>query len=314
MRIRWYRLAVFVLWLAATGWLVRYKIVPSLLVGDVPLYGSTAGDAPRPPVAWNLSLDKQRLGWAWSEITHQPTDVTEIHSLVYFDGLPFTQLLPGMFRQLVPTNSRLSAGTPMKVESHMLLVNSPLNQLQSFSCKVRPFPFTGQSLVSIEGNVEGDTLMVTYRYLDWPQQRMPLDLREYKIRDSLSPETELRGLRLGQHWSIVTYNPLTLPSNPLELLQHRASTEVLLAWVEEATSLLWNGQAEPVWLVVYRTDTSEGSDNNNNIRNRLWVRMDGTVLRQEVRILGRSLAFVRMTDEEATKLRAERKEAFGRQL
>ena len=95
---------------------------------------------------------------------------------------------------------------------------------------------------------------------------------------------ELRGLHLGQSWTIVSYSPLALPSNPMDLLKGRPPTEVLFAKVEEQTQLTWNGQLEPTWVVVYRTDTSEGPGNEKNIRNRLWVLRDGTVVRQEVRL------------------------------
>jgi hypothetical protein len=200
----------------------------------------------------------------------------------------------------------------VEVESHMLI--NPLNQLQSFDSKLRLYPFTGQSLVAIEGNVEGDKLMLTFRCGDYPQEKRQLSMPENKIRDSFSPETELRGLRLGQKWSIVTYNPFALPSNPLELLQGRAPTEVLLAQVEEKPYEVWNGQSEPMWLVVYRSDSSQGSGSDKNIRNLMWVRMDGTVVRQEVRLAGNRLMFSRMTDKEAAELRAKRKEFFSQPL
>ncbi len=94
MRIRWYRLAVLVLWLAATSWLVVRKILPPLLIGEPPVYATVAMEKQRPPVAWYLNLNENRIGWALSEISRQSTDVTEIHSLVHFDGLPLDKLLP----------------------------------------------------------------------------------------------------------------------------------------------------------------------------------------------------------------------------
>jgi hypothetical protein len=266
----------------------------------------------RPPVAWYLNLNDNRLGWALSEISRQATDVTEIHSLVHFDGLPLDQLLPSSLRPFARASTQFSNSLGMDVESHMLI--NPLNQLQSFDSKLKFCPHTGQSLVAIEGNVDGDTLTLTFRYGDMPQEKIPLTMPENKIRDSFSPETELRGLHLGQSWTIVSYSPLALPTNPLDYFQHRAPTEVLLAQVEEKTSVMWNGQMETVWLVVYRTDTGQSPDSDKkNIRNRMWVRMDGTVIRQEVLLSGNSLLFSRMPDKAAAKLRAERKEFFSLQ-
>jgi hypothetical protein len=309
MRIRWYRLAVLVLWLAATSWLVVRKILPPLLVGDPPVYAAAATDKPRPTVAWYLNLNESRLGWALSEISRQSTDVTEIHSLVHFDGLPLDQLLPLSLRAIARASTHAANSAAMEVESHMLI--NPLNQLQSFDSKLKFRPNTGQSLVTIEGNVDGDTLVLNFRYGELPQEKISVPLPESKIRDSFSPETELRGLHLGQSWTIVSYSPLS--SNPLDLLQHRTPTEVLLAAVEEKKDVMWNGQMEPAWLVVYRSDTSQNPGNENNVRNRMWVRMDGTVIREEVLLGGNSLTFSRMPDKSAARLRDERKEFFTQQ-
>ena len=98
----------------------------------------------------------------------------------------------------------------------------------------------------------------------------------------------------------------------MDMIQGRPPTEVLFAKVEERTQLRWNGQLEPMWVVVYRSDASEGPGSEKNIRNRLWVRRDGTVVRQEVLLGDHSLLFTRMPDEDAAALRDEHKE-FQRQ-
>ncbi len=58
-------------------------------------------------------------------------------------------------------------------------------------------------------------------------------------------------------------------------------------------------------MVVYRSDTSEGPGSEKNIRNRLWVRRDGTVVRQEVFLGDHSLLFMRMPEKDAAELRDE---------
>ena len=62
MTIRWYRLAVFALWLAAMSWLAVRKILPPFFTGEPPVYESADGDKPRPPVAWYLYLNA--AAWA----------------------------------------------------------------------------------------------------------------------------------------------------------------------------------------------------------------------------------------------------------
>lgn len=69
-----------------------------------------------------------------------------------------------------------------------------------------------------------------------------------------------------------------------------------------------------MWEVVYRTDTVQDPTSDKNVRNRMWVRMDGTVIREEVRLSGIRLLFVRMPDKDAAKLRTERKEFFTRNV
>lgn len=300
MRIRCYRIAVLALWLAATGWLVVRKIVPTLLIGEPPAY-AIAGRQRQRPVAWYLNFNESRLGWALSEIGRQTTDVTEIHSLVHIDGLPWEQLLPAYLREIARASVQAANSKHMEVESNMLI--NPLNQLQSFDTKVRALPSTGQSLVAIDGNVEGDALVLNSRWGNYPQEKITVPMPDNKIRDSFSPETELRGLRLGQKWTIVSYSPLSLPSNALDWLQHRPPTVVLLAEVEEKKDLMWNGKVEPAWLVVYRSDTSQSPRSESTVCNRMWVRVsDGIVLREEVVMAGNTLTFSRMTEKDAAKL------------
>ena len=53
------------------------------------------------------------------------------------------------------------------------------------------------------------------------------------------------------------------------------------------------------WLVVYRSESGNGADGSQKPRGQLWVRHDGTVLKQEVTVLGSNITFVRLADEEA---------------
>ncbi len=290
------------------SWLAVYKILPPFFMGEPPTYESVGVDGPRPPVAWYLYLDGHRLGWALSEISQQSTDTTEIHSLVHFDSLPLDELLPVYLRALAHSSTHAAGSTEMEVESD-LITNSALNQLVSFYSKFRPK--SGQSLVKIEGSMEADKLKLAVRagQLNYD---FDLPLPEIKVRDSFSPETMLRGLHLGQAWTFDSYSPLALPSHPMEMIQRRPPTERLFAKVEERTQLRWNGHMEPMWLVVYRTDASEGPAGQKNVRNRLWVHRDGTVVRQEVLLGDHSLMFTRMPDDDAAALRAKHKE-FPRQ-
>ncbi|MGO9115187.1 MAG: hypothetical protein ACLP9L_38740, partial [Thermoguttaceae bacterium] len=202
------------------GWLVVQKILPSFFTGEPPAYESAAGDSPRPPVAWHLYLDERPLGWALSEISQQSADTTEIHSLVHFDSLPLDDLLPIYLRAIAHASTHAARSMEMEVESDFI-TNSALNQLVSFYSKFRPK--SGQSLVKIEGSVEGDKLKLSVRVGEWNHDfEMPLP--DNKVRDSFSPEMMLRGLRLGQSWTFDSYSPLALPSHPMDMFEGRPPT------------------------------------------------------------------------------------------
>ena len=99
----------------------------------------------------------------------------------------------------------------------------------------------------------------------------------------------------------------------MDMIRGRPPTEVLYAKVEEQARLMWNGQLEPTWVVVYRSDTSDGPGSEKNIRNRLWIRRDGMVVRQEVLLGDHSLQFTRLSEEDAARLRDKHKEFFRQQ-
>jgi hypothetical protein len=306
MTIRWYRLAVFALWLAAMSWLAVRKILPPFFSGEPPTYESADAEKPHPPTAWYLFLNERPLGWALSEINQQSTDTSEIHSLVHFDSLrSLEEILPLAMRAAARVSTHAAGSMEMEVESNMI-TNSALNQLVSFSSKFRPK--SGQSLVKIDGSVEGDKLKLSVRIGEWNPPEFELPLPDNKIRDGFAPEMGLRGLHLGQSWTIVSYSPLALPSHPMDVFRGRPPTEVLFAKVEGQPRMTWNGTSEPTWLVVYRSDTSDSPGNEKNIRNRLWIRRDGAVVRQEVLLGDHSLLFKRMSEQDAAGLRDKHKE------
>lgn len=302
MANHWYRLAVVALWLAAMTWLVVCKILPPFFMGEPPAYESVGGDTPRLPIAWHLYLNDRRLGWALSEVQQSP-DTTEIHSLVHFDRFPYEDLLPISIRAMTRASTQASRGAEMEVESN--LITNSLNQLVSFVSKFRPK--NGQSLVIIEGSVESDKLKLAVRFGDYNNPDIELPMPENKIRDSFAPEMQLRDLHLGQHWTFTSYSLLSLLGHPTDLIRGQPPTEILFAKVEDRARLQWNGRLEPMWVVVYRSDAREDSGSEKNVRNRLWIHRDGTVVKQEVIVGDQVLLFVRMPDKDAAQLRDEHK-------
>ena len=80
--------------------------------------------------------------------------------------------------------------------------------------------------------------------------------------------------------------------------------EVLQATVKGHETLHWNGQGVDVLVVVYQSDSGSALGAARTPRGKLWVRHDGTVLRQETWLFGSRLVFVRLSPEESAKLTA----------
>ena len=290
------------------SWLVQTKILPAYYRGDPPAYASVTQNRPPEPVGWFLSFNDRRLGWALSEIVKQPSETTEIHSLVHFDDLPLDQFMPSYLQSAARLGPSVLGKMEVEVESNLLIDSH--NGLVSFDSAMRPKK--GQSLVHISGNVEGDKLRLNVRVGDagWEPE---LPIPQKMVGDGLTPQMVLPHLRLGQSWTLISYSPMSLASRPLEVIQGHPPTEVLFAKVEEETTVSYNGRVEPMWLVVFRSDINTGPANEKNIRNRLWVRHNGEVVRQQVMVGQNALMFVRMSDQEAARLRAEHKE-FNRRF
>lgn len=290
MSSRWYSVAVVVLWLATMGWLVVRKVLPPLLIGEPPSYHTiVATEAPSPPVGWKLFLNNQRLGWALSTMTRLPNQTTEVRSRVHFDHVPLDQLIPSWLRSLARGGEQSIGNLAMEAESAMTI--DPLGRLVDFDSALRVRPT--QSIVRLRGSVEGPKLKLSIHSGDFtydPEISLP---REAMLGDSFAPQTRLPGLRAGQKWTVPSYSPLYPLNNPIEILQ---------ATVEELTTIAWNGHTVDVWRVVYRADAAQGPGSDKNIRNVLWVRHDGAVLRQQVMIFDGSLMFSRMSDDEAIAL------------
>jgi hypothetical protein len=81
------------------------------------------------------------------------------------------------------------------------------------------------------------------------------------------------------------YSPFHPPNQPLQILQ---------AKVEREETIEWNGEVVNTWMIVYRNDSGSELTGAKAARGRVWVRRDGTVLKQEAVLMGSRLLFVRM--------------------
>jgi hypothetical protein len=294
MNSRWFNTVVVMLWLATMGWLVEEKVLPPLLFGEPPSYRSIVeAQQNAPPVGWRVSLNGHPLGWALTDTQLQSTGLTEIRGRVHFTALPLAEMMPSWLRSLAGLNER-SIG-PLQMDARSLLAIDPLGHLVRFDSTARVDPLN--EVISVQGIVEGRRLQLLVRAGNEPLSSEAYLPSDALLCDALSPQMQLPGLRAGQTWTVPVYNPLWLTKTPLEIIR---------ATVEGTEPILWNGAIEDAWLVMYRNDSGSGAGNNQSPRGALcgtlWVRRNGTVLKQQVVLLGATVTFVRLPDEKAAAL------------
>jgi hypothetical protein len=289
MHSRWLNAAVVLLWLAMMTWLVTEKVLPPLLVGEPPSYGKIVEAREHsPPVGWRISCNGRRLGWALSDTKLYPGGLTEMYGRVQISASRLNETMSGWMGALSRLIGQQIDQLGMDVRS-VLTIDS-LGRLVRCDSTVRFDPFP--EVISVSGTVEGNQLLLQVRTGSASfHSQAPLPSKAL-LSDALSPQTQLPGLRAGQTWTVPIYSPLW-PAKPLE---------IIYAAVEGIEPVLWNGAVQDAWLVVYRNEPAGKAGNGQAPRGKLWVRRDGTVLKQQVLFMGAAIAFVRLPDDEAAEL------------
>jgi hypothetical protein len=277
MSNRWFTLVIVLFWLASMSWLIAEKVVPPLLVGERPSDVAEEVQPARTPVAWQLLLNDQPLGWASTDTVERPDRVVELRNRVHLDRLPLKETAPWLARLLDPKgrDEQMSFDTDS-------LIEMADGRLLGFRTSVSFGELKDAILVN--GTAEGNQLKLNIRAGDLNYPTSTELSADTLVGDSLSPRARLNDLRVGQTWTEPVYNPLRPPNSPLEVLHAR---------VDRQEPIAWHGQIVKTAVVVYRDDP--GSDTAaRSPRARAWVGPNGEVLKQEVGWLGVKLLFVRL--------------------
>jgi hypothetical protein len=324
MHSRWYNITVIVLWLSAMTWLITTKVAPSFWFGEPPSSASILQAQKTSPVVgwwvgWYDGAHEKPLGWALVETQPTGQDLVRVNSLIQLD-LPLRSLVPSSLRAWLGGMSL--PDTNLLIESHSELDFDPFGRLSRFESGVRqlsaaqvtklqelsgpgaPTPVYMDArkvddLVKLRGSVEGDALLLSVS----TSSMLAVDFRAAApgaavVKDPLSPQVTLPGLRLGQRWTAEVYDPM-------EYLSRRGADcrEILHACVEREAVISWDDRSVRTMVVVFRSEPGATHD-DDNIRGKLWVGPDGGVLRQQVAMLGKTFVFVRMSDRQAKTLAA----------
>ncbi|MGO8691526.1 MAG: hypothetical protein ACLQLG_18035 [Thermoguttaceae bacterium] len=285
MTSRWSSIAVCLLWAITMGWLIAEKVLPPLMLGEPPSYRAIAyARSDQATIGWNVLVNDKRVGSAVSTAVKTAEGSTEIQSHVHFDYLPVEEMAPRGLRALVgPVIAPQAGRVPMDCRSTLTVDRE--GRLTSFRSALDMQSV--RNVVRLDGQVDGGQLTLTIRTTDFSYTTDAYVPPNSLAGDALSPQACLPGLRQGQTWTVPSYS-LVRP------LTHPHPMEILVATVEGKERIVWNGKPEEVWLVVYHADSGLGIGSDKTPRSRLWVRPDGTVLRQQVMVLACKLTFERL--------------------
>jgi hypothetical protein len=262
------------------------KVVPSLRTGEPPSYQTIleAQDRDR-LVGWKLTFYERNLGWALSETKPQENGIIEIRSRVHFENLPLSDFTHGWLRSISPNVDR--SIEKLQMDSKNSLIFDPLGKLVRFDSTIRTDSI-GTSVL-VHGVIEGSKLKINVES-NYFSKETTIDMPANSILgDALSPQTQLPNLCEGQTWTAPSFSPFN----------SSGKMEILIATVEGREPFTWNDEDIQTWRVVYRSDPGMGVSNSEKARARLWVGMDGKVLKQQILILDSYMTFTRMANEEA---------------
>ncbi len=262
---------VILLWTATMSWLMVVRILPPFFQGEPPaqLAGLEAE-----PNCWQIEFKGRRVGYAVSQAIAGTLGTTEVHSRVLLEGVDLRKLLPFQL-----TGLGLGA---IHLDSRSRLTFDSLGSLTSFEMKfqLNDLPF----VVRVQGRVEGTNLKISFQSGDtWHEESFPVPERALVVNE-LFPESKLLNLTVGRRWQQEVYSPF------------KTSLEVVEAEVIDESTIEHGGQRQHVHRIEYRSLSSAGVAADNTLKSAVWVGDDGTVLRQELYLLGTTLRFERCTE------------------
>jgi len=304
---------VVVFWMIAMTWLLAEKVIPPMLGGDPPDYQSVLAPAAKEnlPDAWKLRWKARTVGFAASRVEARPNGELDRLSYVEFEDLPLEAILSEMLgpvaaivKPLIQNNRGLDLD--MVVASRMTFDAD--RRLARFETNIDLSDF--RDFLRLEGTVQEDGKLDIVAQLSRGSfgsgQTFKHSVQlppEALVEGSLSPRPELKGLYIGQTWTIPVFRSFP-PNSPIQILQ---------AEVEKHEIIMWGSDEVETKLVVYRAEAGSGVQATREPISREWVRADGEVLRQQVRFSGLELTFEREA-EGTTDPRIDKLDELQRRL
>ena len=282
----WMVPVIILFWAVTSGWLVCAKILPTLSVGAAPGYQAFYASGNRlVPVAWTVLWNDQPLGWSTSQARRTPGGGLEVESLLHFDRLPLDEVLPSWSKMLL--RQPVAGGESYAFDARGHLAIDAQGELRTFSSVVS-LPATPEKLF-LHGRIDAGEVTVDVRGHGMNYSASRRLARNIAVGDELSPMATLPGLYANRRWTVPIYSPLRAGQAPIQVLHARVAGEEMMFWDDTLVR---------VDVVQYRDDPAV----HNEPRCTLWVDRGGRVLKQESRMLGSRLVFLRRTDAGAEDL------------
>lgn len=312
MASRAFQIVIVVFWLASMWWLTITKLIPLLLTGDRPDYHAALPTTSEKDdvVGWELQLNHRPIGWAVNQSHRLPDGAGHLHSIVHFDQLPVAKILERtlpLLKSLLPAGDQLeiTAGWELTIRSRVEIGSD--RRLQRMQTAVDLGRM--RDVIQLNGRVEANNLHIqvaTTAGLEDNGARRDINIfeRDFEypagdvVADSLSPQPRLDRLRVGQAWTIRTY----------QLIAAQPTMQVIEARVESDDFITWDDQPVHVRIVAYRTDAGSGLSAARDPIARLWVAEDGQVLRQEMMLADLRFVLVRMPNQKLEQFEPRFKE------
>jgi hypothetical protein len=289
MPSRFVTLAIFVFWLATTGWMVYREVLPSLLeTGEPPPFTiDLADEVSAQAITWKVLQKGEEIGMARTAVHRQPDRTFLLAGEFKPQHLkPFGIDLKRLgidIKKLQSTYAVTRAGDLRALEARVALVSGTTIIEVRLHGQVEKGMFT--PAIAIEG--------LEMKGVRFPRLSAVPVSGHGSVLNPLHPLNRLKGLREGQHWVQPLIDPLaaaleaTASSMPWMFMPSKPALRDLHARVEAAV-LAWDGADVACWKIGYR---EPGKDESA----RTWVRRsDGLVLQQEATQAGMELVLQRL--------------------
>lgn len=299
---RWFNIAIIFLWIVTMTWLVKEKVLPSLLTGSPPDQRSLIEIAEADEdVGWLIRWGQRPIGWAKSHAERADNDTVRLTTVVHFEHLPISGMIPKWFKKLpswTGFEGQLDFASDASLEADITseMILSTEGKLQKISSSITLVPLN--QTIDMVGMINGNhvALNISAEGFSYDTE-IPLN-PDVLMSNSLTPQTHLPDLYLGQTWMVGVVSPFRYPLG---------SMEMMYAKVIGHDTCSYNGKPIQAWLIEYRKEPSATPDPEKPPRCKIWVHPDGMVLRQELRMFDATLTFERKPANQVVELYEELK-------